>query len=65
MTFADACKPKYNNSGYKVSESDSLQSRSENYKKVLKETRNPREAVEAYVSGNKWAEENAKAVGNL
>jgi hypothetical protein len=41
-----------------------LQARSKAYKETLKATRNPRAAVRAYCAGNRWAEENAKAVGN-
>jgi len=41
-----------------------LQQRDKDAKKVYRETRNQRAAVRAYASGNKWAEENARAVGN-
>ena len=44
---------------------DSLKSRSDAYKSVLKETRDSRAATRAYCEGNKWLEENARAVGNL
>lgn len=33
-------------------------------KEVYRVTRNPRAAVRRYCAGNKWATENAKAVGN-
>lgn len=35
------------------------------YKEVYKRTRDHRAAVRAYCAGNKWATENAKAVGNI
>ena len=41
-----------------------LQKRDEFAKKVYSQTRDPRAAVRAYCQGNKWAEENARAVGN-
>ena len=43
---------------------NSLLERSKAYKETLRATRNPRAAVRAYAAGNRWAEENAKAVGN-
>jgi hypothetical protein len=33
-------------------------------KRVYRETRDPRAAIREYCRGNKWLEENAKAVGN-
>ena len=41
-----------------------LASRIKDYKETLKRTHNPRAAVRAYASDNKWATENAQAVGN-
>jgi hypothetical protein len=41
-----------------------LQKRDEFAKAVYSQTRDPRAAVRAYCQGNKWAEENARAVGN-
>lgn len=38
--------------------------RQEAYVTTLRETRDPRAAVRAYCGGNRWAQENAKAVGN-
>ncbi len=38
--------------------------RNADYKKVLRQTGDHRQAVRAYCAGNKWATENAKAVGN-
>jgi len=34
------------------------------YKEVYKSTGNHKAAIRAYCEGNKWATENAKAVGN-
>ena len=48
----------------KSSKQIGLAERTKEYKKVHKQTHNPRAAVRAYCSGNKWATENAKAVGN-
>ena len=42
----------------------SLASRDARYVSTLRSTRDPRAAVRSYCSGNKWATENAKAVGN-
>ena len=42
----------------------SLKDRDQAYKKVYKQTRDRRAATRAYCAGNKWATENAKAVGN-
>ena len=42
----------------------SLINRDKMYKDILKTTKNPRTATRAYCQGNKWATENAKAVGN-
>jgi len=39
-------------------------SRTRDYKEVYRQTGNHRAAVRAYCAGNKWLEENAKAVGN-
>ena len=41
-----------------------LSERLKDYKKVYKATGDPRAAIRAYCTGNKWLEENAKAVGN-
>jgi hypothetical protein len=41
------------------------QKRVEEYKRVYKETRDPKKAIAAYCRGNKWLEENARAVGNM
>ena len=38
--------------------------RSQDYKETYKATRSHKAAVRAYCAGNKWATENAKAVGN-
>ncbi len=38
--------------------------RDHTFKEVLKSSRNHRTATRAYCQGNKWATENAKAVGN-
>ena len=38
--------------------------RLEDAKKVYSETRDHRAAIRAYCRGNRWAEENARAVGN-
>jgi len=38
--------------------------RNDNYKKVYGQTRDHKAAIRAYCQGNKWLEENAKAVGN-
>lgn len=42
----------------------SLQERDEAYKATFRATRDPRQAVKSYCQGNKWLEENARAVGN-
>jgi len=42
----------------------SLRQRNESYKKTYKATGDHKAAVRAYCAGNKWATENAKAVGN-
>lgn len=39
-------------------------SRVRDYKETYRRTRDHRMAVRAYCAGNKWATENAKAVGN-
>jgi hypothetical protein len=39
-------------------------SRMRDHNAVLRATRNPRAAIRAYASGNRWLEENARAVGN-
>ena len=41
-----------------------LKDRDDAYKKVYRATGNKRAATRAYCSGNKWATENARAVGN-
>lgn len=41
-----------------------LLSRIARHNEVLRKTKNPRLAIRAYCQGNKWLEENAKAVGN-
>jgi len=41
-----------------------LSQRMKNHDKIYKQTRDPRAAIRAYCAGNKWLEENAKAVGN-
>ena len=41
------------------------QSRMQRHNEVLRQTRDPRQAIAAYCQGNKWAMENARAVGNL
>lgn len=38
--------------------------RVKDYKMVYAATRNHKAAIRAYCAGNKWATENAKAVGN-
>ena len=38
--------------------------RNRDYARTLRATGNPRAAVRAYCAGNRWLEENAKAVGN-
>lgn len=38
--------------------------RMEDYRRVYRQTKNHRLAIRAYCLGNKWLEENAKAVGN-
>ena len=38
--------------------------RSENYKQVLYNTKDPRKATQSYCQGNIWLEQNARAVGN-
>jgi len=43
----------------------SEQERLAEYKRVYKETGDHHEAIRAYCRGNKWATENAKAVGNI
>ena len=45
-------------------ETTSLKDRDDAYKKTYRATGNRRAATRAYCSGNKWATENAKAVGN-
>ena len=42
----------------------SLKDRDDAYKRTYKATKDKRAATRAYCSGNKWATENAKAVGN-
>lgn len=42
----------------------SLSSRDARYVSTLSRTRDPRAAVRSYCAGNRWATENAKAVGN-
>lgn len=42
----------------------SLRQRDEDSKRVHRQTKDPRKAVAEWCRGNKWAEENAKAVGN-
>ena len=51
-------------SNNKSNNGTSLKDRDEAYKKTYKATRSHRAAVRAYASGNRWAEENARAVGN-
>ena len=41
-----------------------LSERFKDYNKVYNKTGNSRKAIRAYCVGNKWLEENAKAVGN-
>ena len=48
----------------KAAEERSLQERDRDYVKVLRATRDPRQATRAYCQGNRWATENAKGVGN-
>lgn len=48
----------------KKPENRGIMERNEDYKRTLQRTRDPRAAVRAYCAGNKWATENAKAVGN-
>jgi len=43
----------------------SLRQRNEAYKKTLKITKDRRAATRAYCAGNRWLEENARAVGNI
>lgn len=40
-------------------------SRMKGYKDTYKTTRDHRMAIRTYVSGNRWATENARAVGNI
>ena len=42
----------------------SMADRDKAYKKVYKQTKDKRQATRAYCAGNKWASENARAVGN-
>ena len=42
----------------------SIRQRLADHNKVLNRTRDPRAAIRAYCSGNRWLTENAKAVGN-
>ncbi len=46
-------------------EKTGLVDRDKAYVEVLHKTKDPRKATAVYVEGNKWATENAKAVGNL
>jgi len=46
-------------------EKTSLYERDKAYKKALRVTRDRSMAVKAYCGGNKWANENARAVGNI
>ena len=41
-----------------------IASRNADAKAVYKQTKDPKAAIRAYCAGNKWAIENAKAVGN-
>lgn len=41
-----------------------LAQRDADAKAVYRRTKDPRRAVAAYCSGNRWLEENARAVGN-
>lgn len=41
-----------------------LAQRSADSKEVFRTTKDPRAAIRAYCRGNRWLEENAKAVGN-
>ena len=41
-----------------------LAKRTEDSKRVYRETRDHRAAIREYCRGNRWLEENAKAVGN-
>jgi len=45
--------------------STSMWSRDQAYKNARNSGGSPRTATNAFVSGNKWATENAKAVGNI
>jgi hypothetical protein len=57
-------EPKKNKIDDNIHQGCGLAARDARYKSVLKSTRNPRAAVRAYASGNVYAEENARAVGN-
>ena len=61
MTWENAMRPKYSSSGYK---SDSLKSRSDAYKETYKTTKDHKAAGAAYAAGNKWAEENHRALNS-
>jgi len=41
-----------------------LYERDRDYKRTLRRTKDPRAATREFCRGNKWATENAKAVGN-
>ena len=43
----------------------SLRERDQDSKRVYRETHDPRKAILEWCRGNKWAMENARAVGNL
>ena len=47
------------------SKSTGMAARSKAYETVLREGGTHKQAVQSYVAGNKWATENAKAVGNI
>ena len=48
----------------KKPEDRGISERTRDYKEVYRQTKDHRAAVRAYCRGNKWLEENAKAVGN-
>jgi hypothetical protein len=53
-----------NNNNNTNKDKTGLADRTKVYSDTLKRTKNPRTATRAYCQGNKWATENAKAVGN-
>jgi len=52
------------NEDREVRRGDGAASRNERYKEVYRQTRDHRTAIRAYCAGNRWLEENARAVGN-